>query len=80
MSASQRLMAAWAIASKVGWTDVDELEITRRISPAAFSRSKLSAKRFSRSRTLASAAVGDLLASGRLASALPFAGLPRRPI
>src|SRR5262249_52993599 len=75
MSASQRLIAAPAIASNVGWTDAGELEITRRISPAAFSRSRLSARRFSSSRSLEPPSLGDLLATEGLALPSDFLGV-----
>src|SRR4029450_11272949 len=52
---------------------VGDLDITRRISLVAVSRASASARRFSRSRTLASSFLGDLRPTGGLAS-LDFAG------
>src|SRR5215831_3236956 len=90
--AAQRRVALVANASNTGWTSVGELEITRRISlvaacwSSASARSRLlvwscssaSARRFSRSRALASLFLGDLRATGGLPS-LDFAGFgPRR--
>src|SRR5215470_3053210 len=52
--------------------------MTRRISAVASSRASDSARRFSRSRTLAASSLGDLRATGGLAF-LDFAGFgPRR--
>src|SRR5262249_6095165 len=78
--APQSLSALAAIVSKTGCTSVGELLMTRRISAVAFCCScasalslSASAKRFSRSGTLALSSLGDLRPTGGLAS-LDFVG------
>ncbi len=78
-AAAHNRVALEATASKTGCRSVGELEMTRRISLVAFSRSRLSARSFSSSRCPAVSFFGDLRTTGRRASTLAFSGFaPRR--
>src|SRR5215471_13599344 len=86
LSTAHTLVAATAMALNTGWISLGELEIRRRISLIAIRCScasalslRSSASCFSRSRTLASSALGDLRIAGDLAS-VAFAGFGPRPI
>ncbi len=59
---------------------MDDLEITRRISPVAVCASRASRSRFSASVRRFSRARGDVRARAPLASTFPFGGFTRRPI
>ena len=87
LAAPQSSSAFWVIVSNTGCTSVGELLITLRISAVAVccstntcSRWSASARRFSRSRTLAPSSFGDVPAGARVASALPLVDLTPRPI
>src|SRR6266487_753493 len=82
-SASHNRVALDAIVSNTGCTFVGELDITPRISPVAVCCSSASARRFSRSRTLAPSFLGALrkplapvgFAPRRIGDSLPPTGL-----
>jgi hypothetical protein len=76
---SQSITALRMMVSNTGWTSFCELLMTRRISAVAVCCSRDSARRFSRSRTLASLFFVDLRPTGSLGSTLALAGFePRR--
>src|SRR5262245_34983915 len=69
-----------AVAVCCSRASVSPRSFSCRASPVAFSRSRLSARRFSSSRILAVRFFGDLRVAGRLALACALAGFPPRPI
>jgi hypothetical protein len=65
------------MACRVGWRCVGELLMTRRISLVAFSRARLSVRRFSSSRRLEASLLGDVRAAESAGFGFDLAGFER---